>query len=195
MKRRDERREIREASVSGITSPSSRFPSRVGTEAAITVPVPDFILRLRAKVGHELLFMPGVFVAVFDEAGWVLLNKRADNGRWAPISGISEPGEPPAVTAVREAREEAGVEVVVERVSGVYASPLVEYPNGDVARYSTTAFRCRYVSGEPRVCDDESLDVRFFPMGALPADLRPDHVRMLKDAAEPGVDRPARFDR
>ena len=94
----------------------------------------------------------------------------------------------------REAREEAGVEVVVERVSGVYASPLIEYPNGDVARYTTTAFRCRYVSGEPRVTDDESLDVRFFSMDALPADLRPDHIRMLNDAAEPGADVPARFD-
>jgi len=139
--------------------------------------------------------MPGVFVAIFDDAGRVLLGKRADNGRWAPISGISEPGEPPAVTAVREAREEAGVEVVVERVSGVYASPLIEYPNGDVARYTTTAFRCRYVSGEPRVSDDESLDVRFFPMDALPDELRPDHVRMLNDAAEPGANSAARFDR
>ena len=158
------------------------------------MPVPDFILRLRAKVGHDLLFMPGVFAAIFDDAGRVLLGKRADNGKWAPVSGISDPGESPAATAVREAREEAGVEVVVERVSGVYASPRIEYPNGDVACYTTTAFRCRYVSGEPRVADDESLDVRFFSMDALPPDLRPHHHRVLRDAAEPGENIPARFD-
>jgi 8-oxo-dGTP pyrophosphatase MutT (NUDIX family) len=159
------------------------------------MPLPDFIRRLRAKIGHDPLFMPGVFAAVFDDAGRVLLGRRADNGKWAPISGIPEPGESPAAAAEREAREEAGVEVVVERVSGVYASPLIEYPNGDVARYVTTALRCRYVSGEPRVSDDESLEVGFFPMDALPPDLRPDHLRMLSDAAEPGADRPARFDR
>ncbi|MDF9752420.1 8-oxo-dGTP pyrophosphatase MutT (NUDIX family) [Arthrobacter sp. ES3-54] len=57
---------------------------------------PDFILRLREKIGHEALWLPGVTGVVFDDAGRVLLGQRADNRQWGLITGILEPGEDPA---------------------------------------------------------------------------------------------------
>ena len=33
------------------------------------MPTPDFVLTLRERMGHELLWMPGVTAVVFDEAG------------------------------------------------------------------------------------------------------------------------------
>ena len=41
----------------------------------------------------------------------ILLTERADNGEWAPVTGILDPGEEPAVGAAREALEETGVVV------------------------------------------------------------------------------------
>jgi 8-oxo-dGTP pyrophosphatase MutT (NUDIX family) len=155
-------------------------------ERVFPLPVPNFLRNVREKLGHDLLLMPGVTALVFDAAGRVLLGRRADSGAWAPLSGIPDPGEEPAVAAAREALEETGVSVVVERVSGVYASPVVKYPNGDVAQYVTIAFRCRHASGEPRVADDESLDVGFFPLDGLPAGMRAGHEAMIRDAAAPG---------
>lgn len=138
------------------------------------MPVPEYIQSLRAKVGRDLLMLPGVGAIVFNAAGDVLLQKRSDFRIWAPIGGILDPGEEPADAAVREVREETGVEVVPERVSGIYTTPVITYPNGDRAVFTITCFACRAVRGEPRVNDDESLDVRYFDPQHLP-DLRPDH--------------------
>jgi 8-oxo-dGTP pyrophosphatase MutT (NUDIX family) len=132
---------------------------------------PDFIRAIRATAGHQLLFLPGVSAVVFDDAGRVLLGRRADTGNWSIIGGIPEPGEQPAVTAAREVYEETAVRCVAERVVLVQALPRpVTYPNGDVCQYMDITMRCRAVSGaaEARVNDEESLEVGWFPVDALP---------------------------
>ncbi|MET7455674.1 NUDIX domain-containing protein [Streptomyces sp. NPDC005574] len=129
---------------------------------------PDFIQTLRAYAGHQLLWLPGVSVVVFDDEGRVLLNRRSDTGKWALIGGIPEPGEQPAACAVREIHEETGVRAVVERVIVVQALKPVTYDNGDMCQYMDISFRCRAVGGETRVNDDESLEVGWFDVDALP---------------------------
>ncbi|MER7195992.1 NUDIX hydrolase [Streptomyces flaveolus] len=132
------------------------------------MPTPDFIRDLRASAGHQLLWLPGVTAVVFDEEGRVLLGRRADNGRWSLIGGIPEPGEQPAACAVREVEEETAVRCVVERLVLVQALSPVTYENGDVCQFMDVTFRCRAVGGEARVNDDESLDVGWFAVDALP---------------------------
>ncbi|GCB52261.1 NUDIX domain-containing protein [Streptomyces sp. NL15-2K] len=129
---------------------------------------PDFIRTIRASVGHELLWLPGVSAVVLDDEGRVLLNRRTDTRKWSLIGGIPEPGEQPAACAVREVQEETGVHCVVERVLIVQALNPVTYDNGDVCQYMDISFRCRAVGGEARVNDDESLDVGWFAVDALP---------------------------
>ena len=60
---------------------------------------PEYILSLREKIGHDLLWLPGATAVVLHE-GRILLGRRSDNGNWAPITGIVDPGEEPAATAV-----------------------------------------------------------------------------------------------
>ncbi|WP_175410095.1 NUDIX domain-containing protein [Streptomyces sp. TRM64462] len=130
---------------------------------------PDFIKAVRASAGHQLLLLPGVTAVVVDDEDRVLLMRRADDGKWALVGGIAEPGEQPAVTAVREVYEETGVECVAERVVMVAAQPEpVTYPNGDQCQYMDIVFRCRATGGEARVNDDEALEVAWFPVDALP---------------------------
>ncbi|MFJ7998268.1 NUDIX hydrolase [Streptomyces sp. NPDC096310] len=129
---------------------------------------PDFIREIRADAGHQLLFLPGVSAVVLDDEGRVLLGRRADTGAWSIIGGIPEPGEEPAVAAVREVEEETAVRCVAERVVLVQVLKPVVYPNGDKCQYMDIAFRCRAVGGEARVNDDESLEVGWFPVDALP---------------------------
>ncbi|MFJ3309936.1 NUDIX hydrolase [Streptomyces sp. NPDC086549] len=129
---------------------------------------PEFIRTIRASAGHQLLWLPGVAAVVFDDAGRVLLGRRADNGRWSLIGGIPEPGEQPAACAVREVFEETAVRCVVERVVLVQALAPVTYDNGDVCQFMDITFRCRAVGGEARVNDDESLEVGWFPVDGLP---------------------------
>lgn len=129
---------------------------------------PDFIREIRTSAGHQLLWLPGITAIVFDDEGRVLLGRRTDTGKWSVIGGIPEPGEQPAACAVREVHEETAVRCVAERVVLVQALNPVTYPNGDVCQYMDITFRCRAVGGEARVNDDESLDVAWFDVDALP---------------------------
>ncbi|TLQ47357.1 NUDIX hydrolase [Streptomyces marianii] len=131
--------------------------------------IPDFIREIRTTAGHQLLFLPGVSAVVFDDGGRVLLGRRADTGKWSIIGGIPEPGEQPATAAVREVYEETAVRCVPERIVLVqtFARP-VTYPNGDRCQFMDVCLRCRAVGGEARVNDEESLEVGWFPVDALP---------------------------
>lgn len=152
------------------------------------MPIPAFVQHLRSHVGTAPLWLAGVSAVVLDDAGRVLLGRRADNGRWAVVSGILEPGEQPALAAARECVEETGVEVEVVALASVTVSELVTYPNGDQAQYLDVCFWCRPVGGEPRVNDDESTEVGWFPLDDLPEPLngstaeRIAHVRALASA-------------
>ncbi|MBQ1054494.1 NUDIX domain-containing protein [Micromonospora sp. C32] len=99
-----------------------------------------------------------VTVFVQDELGRVLLIQRTDNGLWALPGGGQDFGEYIAETAVRETREEAGVEIEVTSVVGIYTNPnhVVEYSDGEVRQQFSICFRGRYVSGRPRPSDESS---------------------------------------
>lgn len=129
---------------------------------------PEFIREIRATAGHQLLFLPGVTAIVFDDDGRVLLGRRTDTGNWAVIGGIPEPGEQPAECAVREVFEETAVRCEVERIVLVQAREPIQYPNGDICQFMDICFRCRAVSSECRVNDDESLEVGWFDLDSLP---------------------------
>lgn len=135
------------------------------------MPIPAFVQHLRSALGTSPLWLSGVSAVVLDDEGRVLLGKRADNGRWAVVSGILEPGEEPAVAAARECAEETGVRVEVVALTSVTVSEEVTYPNGDRAQYLDVCFWCRPVGGEPQVGDDESTDVGWFPLDDLPEPL------------------------
>ncbi|MBD0417784.1 NUDIX domain-containing protein [Streptomyces sp. TRM S81-3] len=154
------------------------------------MPTPDFIHTIRASAGRQLLWLPGVTAVVFDDQGRVLLGRRSDTRRWSLIGGIPEPGEQPAVCAVREVEEETAVRCVVERVILVQALKPVTYENGDVCQFMDITFRCRAVGGEARVNDDESLDVDWFEVDSLP-DLDEFGVFRIKQALS---DAPTWFD-
>lgn len=131
------------------------------------MPIPDFVARLRERIGHDLLWLPGVTAVVLREDE-VLLVRRSDNGRWAPVTGIVDPGEHPAITAVREVAEETGVVCEVESLVWVNVTPVITHVNGDLAQYLDHTFRCRFVSGEAQVGDDESTEVAWCALDDLP---------------------------
>lgn len=155
------------------------------------MPTPDFIVDLRSRVGHDLLWLMGAAVFIHregPEGTEVLLVRRADSGEWALVSGIVDPGENPAVTVVREAKEEADVVIEVERMLWLVAQEPMTYGNGDRCQYLDHGFRARWVSGDPRPADGEASETAWFPVDALPARAHPhlaDQVRTaLADPAD-----------
>lgn len=156
------------------------------------MPIPQFILDLRAHVGHDALWLPGVTAVVLDDADRVLLVRRTDNDLWTLVTGCLEPGEQPAAGAVREVEEETAVLAVAEQIVSVAALPLTVYGNGDHVHWLDVTFRCRFVGGTARVNDDESIDVGWFGLSDLPGSLPDRHRRCIQDAL--GADSVARFE-
>ncbi|MWV51057.1 NUDIX domain-containing protein [Rathayibacter sp. VKM Ac-2803] len=151
---------------------------------------PEFILRLRERIGTELLWLTGVTAVILRE-DHVLLVRRSDTGAWTPVTGVIDPGETVAATAVREALEETGVVIEVERLVWVHTLAPMQYPNGDRAQYLDHTVRARYVSGEAHVADEESSEVGWFALDALPpmsADHRERIARALSDSGECALD-------
>ncbi|MCU1406068.1 MAG: ADP-ribose pyrophosphatase [Glaciihabitans sp.] len=128
---------------------------------------PDFVLALREKIGTAPLWLAGV-TAVVLRGEEILMVRRADNGAWTPVTGIIDPGEEPAVAALREVEEEAGVIAIAERLVWVHVNPPMVYPNGDQSQYLDLVFRLRWESGEPWPADGENTEARWYPISAMP---------------------------
>jgi ADP-ribose pyrophosphatase YjhB (NUDIX family) len=114
--------------------------------------------------------VPAASAIVVDQAGRILLHRRADNELWSIPGGGMEVGERIADTMVREVREETGLEVEPETIVGIYSDPhhVVEYGDGEVRQQFSVCFACRLVGGE-LATSDESLEVGFFTPAEIEA--------------------------
>ncbi len=127
---------------------------------------------------------PSVSAVIFGVRGRLLLQQRSDGGQWGLPGGSVEIGESVSAAVVREVREETGLTVTLKRLVGVYSEPalqVVRYPDGNVWHYVNVCFECAARSGELTTCD-ETLDLRYFPVGRLPATLLPNHRVRIRDA-------------
>lgn len=159
---------------------------------------PDFILELRKKVGHELLWLNGITAYVQRDDGRILLGRRTDTQEWALVYGINEPGEDPADTTVREVKEETGVDITVTDLACIKAAqnPTV-YSNGDQTQYLDMLFLCqpaRTGNIEPYIGDDESIDVGWFQPDQLPQPIAQSTLERLQ-LIEKYLENAARGDR
>lgn len=139
-------------------------------------------LWVRQFVGTAPLILAGGAACVRDEAGRVLLVRRADDGSWGLPAGCMELGERVDRAVARETEEETGLQVEPERLVGIYSGPQFfhTYPNGDQACLAATCFDCRVVGGRLRADGVESLEARFFPLSELPS-LHPRHQIRIAD--------------
>lgn len=113
--------------------------------------------------------VPSVTVAVRDEAGRILLIHKIDNDLWALPGGGHDVGERITDTAVREVREETGLEVTVVRLIGTYTDPnhVMAYDDGEVRQQFSLCFEGRWVGGLPREDGTETKAVRWVDQAEL----------------------------
>jgi len=86
-----------------------------------------------APVANSIV--PSVNVAVTNAAGELLCIRRSDNENWALPGGGIELGESLIEAAVRETREESGIECEITGLSGIYTDPghvILYTSNGEV---------------------------------------------------------------
>jgi ADP-ribose pyrophosphatase YjhB (NUDIX family) len=117
--------------------------------------------------GCEFVHFPDPKVAagciVESKEGIVLLRRAIEPGygKWVFPGGYVDRGEEVTLAAVREAREEAGLDVRIDRLIGIYSyagrTPIIIV-------YAAT------VTGGELAVDEEGLEARWFEPQAIPWD-------------------------
>lgn len=120
--------------------------------------------KLSGESGHITPKLGGD-AAIFDEQGRVLLMDRVDGSGWCLPCGWVEPNERPADTAVRETKEETGLEVEVRRLVGVFSRPASQTTG--LHSMSAVVHLCDVVGGELTL-SHEGLGLRYWHLGEVP---------------------------
>jgi NAD+ diphosphatase len=135
-----------------------------GSCGAKNADAPDEVARLCPCCGRREYprISPAVITIVINDRGEALLahNRAFAEGVYSLIAGFNEAGENLEATAVREIREEVGLEVKDIRYA---ASQPWPFPNSLML-----GFTARYAGGDIRPDGREILDARWFKAGALP---------------------------
>jgi 8-oxo-dGTP diphosphatase len=96
---------------------------------------------------------------------------------WCLPGGGVEEGESLAEGAVREAKEETGLDVELTRLVGVYSRM-----GGGMHDVHAVLYAARPVGGELKTQPNETIDVAYFPFDQLPQELLFGHKKRISDA-------------
>lgn len=130
-----------------------------------------YVREMRGLVGTRLILLPAVAALIRDGEGRILLQRRADDGRWNLPAGAVDPGESPDEAVVREVREETGLEVRPVRVAGVFGGAggfRHRYPNGDEVEFTAIVFECAVAGGSLDDGDEETAELAWFALDGRP---------------------------
>ena len=141
----------------------------------------NYIKWIRSKVGNEKIILTFAGGCIFNESGEVLLQKRADFNKWGFPGGAIELGETPQMAAIREIKEETGLDVEIIKLIGVYTDFDVQYPNGDEVQSICIAYELKVTGGELLAEDNETLELKYFALDNLPLLFCSQHEELAKD--------------
>jgi len=114
----------------------------------------------------------GVFAVIFNSKKRVLLCHRRDMDLWNLPGGGVESMESPWEAVIREVKEETGLKVKVQKLTGVYAK---NYKNDLVF-----TFLCKIVSGK-LIENDEADNIEFYSLDNLTKNIIPHHIERITD--------------
>ena len=130
---------------------------------------------LTAAMGGKLVLVAGVGAIIRDPQGWVLLERRSDNGEWDIPAGAVDPGETPREAIEREVREETGLEVKVRGIAGAFGGARFRhtYEDGQRVEGFTVVFDCEAVGGTLGSRDGEATRFEYHSAETLPRLMAP----------------------
>ena len=117
-------------------------------------------------------FTIGVFAAILDEKNRILFCHRTDHDLWNLPGGALEYSETPWDCAIRETKEETGLDIKVKRLAGVYSKP----DKNEVV----FQFICEIVGGKITL-NKEADKIEYFAFNDIPKNTPPKQVERIKD--------------
>jgi ADP-ribose pyrophosphatase YjhB (NUDIX family) len=113
--------------------------------------------------------VPSVNVFVVNDACEILMIRRTDNDNWAVPGGAIDLGESVAQAAVRETREESGIECEITGIVGIYSDPkhvILYTSNGEARQEFSIVLTARPLRGQPTP-SSETSEVRWVPASQI----------------------------
>lgn len=141
----------------------------------------EYIKKVRKKFGHERLILNFSGCILLDNQNRLVLQKRADCGKWGFFGGMVEMGESVAEAAIREVKEESGFDVEIVSLFGVYSKYFAEYSNGDKAQPICHVFKAKIIGGNPIASNSETNEIGYFELNNLPEMFCKQHWDILED--------------
>jgi len=119
--------------------------------------------------------MVGACVIVIDDINRILLQLRADNKCWGFAGGSMEVGESLEEVAIRELKEETGLEAITLELFNIFSGKdfYYKYPNGDEVYNVTAAYICKNFNNHLNKESIEILDIKFFEINEIPNNISP----------------------
>lgn len=118
---------------------------------------------------------PTADVVIERDGAIVLVRRRNPPLGWALPGGFVDYGEKVPDAAVREAKEETGLDVRLTALLHVYSDPA-----RDPRRHTMTVVYIATADGEP-VGGDDAAEAHYFPLDALPSPIVFDHAAIIDD--------------
>ena len=119
---------------------------------------------------------PTVDIIIEEKEGIVLILRRNEPRLWALPGGFCDYGESLEAAAVREAREETGLDVELVEQFHTYSDPGRDPRQHNI----TTVYIAKAARGVLHAQDD-AQEIGVFSEGELPRELAFDHAQILKD--------------
>jgi ADP-ribose pyrophosphatase YjhB (NUDIX family) len=142
----------------------------------------DYVNYIREKVGHNAINLTGVNVLIINEENEILLQKRGTFPfKWGLIGGITELGEALEETAIRETKEETGLDIEDLRLLGTVSGKdcYIKFPHGDEAYFINVGYVTRKYHGQIRCDGVETIELKFFSVDKLPKNIPSSHLEFI----------------
>ncbi len=121
---------------------------------------------------------PTVDILIIRDESLVLVKRKNPPFGWANPGGYVDEGESVEHAAIREAKEETGLDVTLDSLFYVYSDP-----SRDPRQHTMTTVFIAHASGEPKGSDDAEI-AQYFPFDNLPSPIAFDHATIIADYLE-----------
>ncbi len=133
------------------------------------------------KCGEEIVYyrnpVPTVDIIIqIPGKGVVLIERKNEPYGWAIPGGFIDYGEQAEAAAIREAKEETGLDVVLTDLLGVFSKP-----NRDPRQHTlSVVYIAVPVDSRALTAGDDAQSARIFDLGDLPEPIVFDHAQILQ---------------
>lgn len=137
-----------------------------------------YVQRIRKYLGSQKIILNCAGGIVVKD-NKILLQRRSDNNEWGLVGGLLELDESYLEAAIREIKEETGLDVEAKSFLGIFHNYNMMWGNGDKA-HTIGAYYVFEIVGGNLTIDEESHDLKFFSLDELPYLFAEDHVAAIK---------------